>query len=368
MVLTVRAAPLALLLALSACLPKVPLQRLPTKTPVTVAYVVDPQHLGDVASAPDAVKQAVAQVLAERNLEPAEVPLAALGGQRLTDARLDALLQAPGDAPLVVLVEARAQFFSQLDGRYRWEVGLTLSAARRGGAKAQEKVELPVVLQFDHEREAAAVSAAADEVAARLGTLLDGLLVQPTPAPRSALPRSIYFVMVDRFANGDRTNDGEVSPDDPQAFHGGDLLGVQQRLGWLEELGVDAVWLSPIFAMRTEPWHGFGAFHGYWTWRLDRLEPRFGTDAQLRALADALHGRGMKLLLDVVINHVGPDAPLLAERPGWFHRRGGITDFGDPEQLVLHDVHGLPDLASEQPEVLDFLVRATRRWLRAGPG
>lgn len=369
---------LVLLLCLTACLPKVPLQRLATKTPVAIAYVVDPQHLGAVTTAPDAVKQAVAAVLAERNLEPQEVPVAALGGQRLSDARLDALGQQPGDAPVVVLVEARAQFFSQLDGRYRWEVGVTLSALRRGGAKARETVELPVILQFDHEREAAAVSAAADEVAARLGTLLDGVLVQPVPAPAiapppsapstSAPPRSVYFVMVDRFANGSTANDGAVAVDDPQAFHGGDLAGLRQRLDWLVDLGVDTVWLSPIFEMRTQPWHGFGAFHGYWTWRLDRLEPRFGTEAELRSLADALHARGMKLVLDVVLNHVGPDAPLLAEQPDWFHRRGGITDFADPTQLVMNDVHGLPDLASERGDVFAYLLRSTRRWLRGGRG
>ena len=100
--------------------------------------------------------------------------------------------------------------------------------------------------------------------------------------------------------------------------------------------------------MRTEAWHGHGAFHGYWTWSLDALEPKFGDEATLRKLSDELHRRKMKLVLDVVLNHVGPDAPLLTEKPEWFHRKGGIQDWNDPVQLTTFDVHGLPDLATER--------------------
>ena len=68
-------------------------------------------------------------------------------------------------------------------------------------------------------------------------------------------------------------------------------------------------------------------------------------------------------MLDVVLNHVGPEAPLLTAKPGWFHRRGGVTDWNDPTQLVMNDVHGLPDLATEQDEVFEYLLGAARRWL-----
>lgn len=365
------------------CLPKVPQQRLAERAKVAVVYVVDRAGAGEPWSPPDSLKTAVAAELDQRNLEVEELPLSTLGGQRLTDARLEAVKQAAFDAPFVLLVEQRVTFFSQIDGRYRWEVGTSLSAFRRGGATAKDPFELPVVLQYDHEREAAAIAHSASDVATRAGVLLDGLLAgaselpkakqgatgTPAPALTAAgtpfTPRAVYFVMVDRFANGDPSNDGDANPDDPQAFHGGDLAGLTQRLDWLQALGVDTIWLSPIFRMRTTPWHGYGAFHGYWTWELGQLEPRFGDEAAVRALRAALDKRGMKLVLDLVLNHVGPDAPLLGQHPDWFHHHGGVTDWTNPKQLVEYDVHGLPDLATEKPEVYRYLVDSTRRWLRA---
>lgn len=185
----------------------------------------------------------------------------------------------------------------------------------------------------------------------------------PPPEATSA-PRGIYFVMVDRFANGDAKNDGDADPTDAQAFHGGDLEGLVARLDWIRDLGFDTVWLSPIFEMRTSKWHGFGAFHGYWTYDLAALEPRFGDELTLARLRAELDRRGMKLYLDVVLNHVGPDAPLVLEKPEWFHRRGGVTDWSDAQQLVMNDVHGLPDLATEQPEVYAYLRGAAQRWVQ----
>jgi glycosidase len=176
-------------------------------------------------------------------------------------------------------------------------------------------------------------------------------------------PTGIYFVMVDRFANGDSSNDLDADPTDPQAFHGGDLAGLISRLDWIQSLGFDTVWLSPIFSMRTSKWHGFGAFHGYWTYDLATLEPRFGDELLLAQLRRELDRRGMKLYLDVVLNHVGPDAPLVTQHPDWFHRRGGVTDWNDATQLVMNDVHGLPDLATEKPEVFEYLRRSAQKWI-----
>ncbi|HEY1087505.1 MAG TPA: alpha-amylase family glycosyl hydrolase, partial [Archangium sp.] len=182
----------------------------------------------------------------------------------------------------------------------------------------------------------------------------------PTPPSN---PSGIYFVMVDRFANGDPSNDLDADPTDPQAFHGGDLTGLITRLDWIRDLGFDTVWLSPIFSMRTSKWHGFGAFHGYWTYDLGALEPRFGDELLLAQLRRELDRRHMKLYLDVVLNHVGPDAPLVTQHPDWFHRRGGVTDWNDATQLVMNDVHGLPDLATEKPEVFEHLRRSAQKWI-----
>jgi hypothetical protein len=356
-------------LVLLSCVPKVPRQKLASATPIVVAYVVDPAYAGAPVTAPEALKEAVARELADRNLSVVEAPLEALGGGAITDARKAALRGFNAEAPYTLLVELRVHFFSQLDGRYRWEVGTSLTASQRGGVETRDAFELPVILQYDHEKERAAITSASSDIATRLGVLLDGLLSNAAEKPKQTArerPTSIYFVMIDRFANGDRSNDQDADPADPQAFHGGDLQGLIDRLDWLQALGVDTVWVSPVFRARTQKWHGFGAFHGYWTWDLDAIEPRFGDEATLSTLSAELHRRRMKLVMDVVLNHVGPEAPVLAQKPEWFHRHGGIQDWSDPVQLTTYDVHGLPDLATERADVSQYLVDASRRWLRAG--
>ncbi len=346
------------------CIPRIPVQKLPTPTPIAVAYVVDPSFAGLPTTAPDKLKAAVTAALGERNLQPVELPLEVVKGGKLTDTRMAAMREANADAPYLLLVELRVQFFSQLDGRYRWEVGTTLTAERRGGTQVKDPFEVPIVLLYDHEKHDAAMSMAAPDVANRLGVLLDGLLSSTPTVTSVTAPRSIYFVMVDRFLNGNHANDADADPSDISAFHGGDLDGVIERLDWLQALGVDTIWLSPISSMRTEKWHGFGAFHGYWTYDLAAVEPRFGTEATVAKLSSEVHKRGMKLVLDLVLNHVGPDAPLLAAHPSWFHSQGGVTDWHDAQQLENNDVHGLSDLAQENPEVAEYLSAATRRWLR----
>ena len=352
----------------AGCLPKIPRQRLAERAQIAVAYIVDPGSSGVAYAPPDALKKAINAELEDHNLEVIEVPLEAIVAQRLTEARFDALKRAAGEVPFVLLVEQRVQFFSQLDGRYRWEVGTTLTASRADGSKASDPFEIPVILMYDHEKEADAIANAASDIANRVGVLMDGVMAGAAVAvhperSRGARPSGIYFAMVDRFANGDRTNDGDASAEDPQAFHGGDLQGLIEHLDWIQSLGFDTVWLSPIFKMRTDKWHGYGAFHGYWTWDLAALEPRFGDELMLARLRSELDRRHMKLLLDLVLNHVGPDAPLFAAKPEWFHRRGGVTDWNDATQLVMNDVHGLSDLATEKPEVFEYLLGAARRWL-----
>ncbi|MEZ4239598.1 MAG: alpha-amylase family glycosyl hydrolase [Myxococcota bacterium] len=173
----------------------------------------------------------------------------------------------------------------------------------------------------------------------------------------------LYFVMVDRFADGLPDPPGTVDRDDPQAWHGGDLPGLLAHVDDLAALGVRGLWLSPVSDAQTAPHGPWGAFHGYWVEDLRAVEPRFGTLDDLRALADALHARGMRLYLDLVYNHVGPRAPLVQEHPDWFHGLGDITDWDDPVQAVTHDVHGLPDLAQEDEAVYAYLRDASLWWI-----
>ncbi|USD66816.1 alpha-amylase [Vibrio sp. SCSIO 43136] len=128
---------------------------------------------------------------------------------------------------------------------------------------------------------------------------------------------NIYFVMVDRFNNADTSNDNSYGrhkdgKDEVGTFHGGDLKGVIEKLDYIQSLGTTAIWLSPI----VEQVHGFvgggdkGSFpfygyHGYWTRDFTKIDNNFGNDQDLKTLVEEAHKRGIKVLLDAVVNHSG---------------------------------------------------------------
>ncbi|MBH25346.1 MAG: alpha-amylase [Myxococcales bacterium] len=114
----------------------------------------------------------------------------------------------------------------------------------------------------------------------------------------------IYQVLIDRFADGDPSNNINVNTSDSSAYHGGDWKGLQDRLPYLEELGVTAIWISPV-VKNVEEDAGFSSYHGYWTQDFTRPNPHFGDLIALREMVDAAHARGMKVILDIVTNHVG---------------------------------------------------------------
>ncbi|WP_040890375.1 alpha-amylase [Vibrio ezurae] len=150
------------------------------------------------------------------------------------------------------------------------------------------------------------------------------LIEQASPAPQPHTAKSldwrnanIYFVMVDRFNNGDSSNDHSYGRqhDGKQeigTFHGGDLQGVINKLDYIQSLGTDAIWLSPI----VEQVHGFVgggdkgsfpfyAYHGYWSRDFTKIDENFGNDNDLKTLVEQAHKRGIKVMLDAVINHPG---------------------------------------------------------------
>lgn len=147
-----------------------------------------------------------------------------------------------------------------------------------------------------------------------------------TPAAAAAWwnGATIYFLLTDRFQNGDPANDTALGRTHDGAllrnFEGGDLAGLLQRIesGYFDSLGVSALWLTPF----VEQIHGsvdegtgktYG-FHGYWARDWTRVDPALGTKAQVRAVVEAAHRHGMKVLMDAVINHPGPVTP---EDPAW---------------------------------------------------
>lgn len=126
----------------------------------------------------------------------------------------------------------------------------------------------------------------------------------------------IYFMLPDRFANGDTANDrGGMEGDalmhgfDPTHkgfYHGGDIKGVIEKLDYLQDLGVSAIWMAPIFKNKPVQYHPGGVsagYHGYWILDFLDVDPHFGTKADLKRLVDEAHARNMKIILDIVINH-----------------------------------------------------------------
>lgn len=246
-----------------------------------------------------------------------------------------------------------------------------------------------------------------------------------------------YFVMWDRFANGDTSNDdGGLGPDrlvsgfDPTAtgfYNGGDLAGLMDRLDYIEGLGTDAIWLTPVFknkAVQLEDGPSAG-YHGYWITDFTQVDPHLGTNEELADLVDAAHERGMKVYFDIITNHTAdvvgyadsprksytskdtvpyrtasgrvfddrdyagssrfpeldpatsfPNVPVLdpAEEelkvPGWlndptmYHNRGDTDFVRDDEDSQYGDFFGLDDLFTERPEVVDGMVDIYRTWVR----
>lgn len=173
-----------------------------------------------------------------------------------------------------------------------------------------------------------------------------------TPAPtdfRARAPEQevVYFVLPDRFENGDPKNDkGGLKGDrlstgyDPTAkgfYHGGDLKGLTQRLDYIQGLGASAIWFAPIF--KNKPVQGpkgdeSAGYHGYWVTDFTQVDPHFGTNAEFKAFVDAAHARGMKVYMDIIANHTADviryregDAASYAYRGKAdypFSRRGGL--------------------------------------------
>jgi alpha-amylase len=142
-------------------------------------------------------------------------------------------------------------------------------------------------------------------------------LAEHTPTEFSWDNLTVYFIMTDRFNNGDTSNDQSFGrqkdgKDEIGTFHGGDIKGVTAKLDYIKSLGANAIWMTPL----VEQVHGFVgggsngdfpfySYHGYWALDYTKLDPNFGTDEDLRELVREAHARDIRLIWDTVINHVG---------------------------------------------------------------
>ena len=166
---------------------------------------------------------------------------------------------------------------------------------------------------------------------------------------------------MDRFADGDPSNDRHVDPTAKGAFHGGDLKGLLAHLDEISDLGVTAIWITPVVKNIPGFVSGAGfpdwAYHGYWADDFTKMDDRFGTEKDLRALADECHRRGIKLLLDTVYNHVGYDSQYLkSPRTRSWVRQSEKGECGSDD--LTSCISGLPDLKTERADVDEYLFHA----------
>jgi glycosidase len=195
----------------------------------------------------------------------------------------------------------------------------------------------------------------------------------------------IYLIMPDRFADGDPANNfpasGTYDRANPRAYHGGDLRGIEQHLSYLKDLGVTTIWITPIYKNddRTgRDYHGYGAVDLY------AVEKHFGTLADYRSLVKAAHQQGMKVILDIVPNHVGPANPWADDPPTdhWLHGTRDAHLTSDAEFQHLTDPHAspeewrnivegwfagvLPDMGTDDPMTSQYLRQNALWWAETG--
>lgn len=183
--------------------------------------------------------------------------------------------------------------------------------------------------------------------------------------------RTIYLVMPDRFANGDPDNDRALDPectdlDDPGRFHGGDIDGLRERTDYFSELGIGAVWTTPMMLQTRGQWVNPCPYHGYWGDFVEPFEletdPRFGSLEEFERWRERLRRDDIGLVLDVVVNHTGDYARLVSQRPEWFHDPETCASLGDPV-IYCPWRPGAPDFAVERPEVAQYTVDSVKAWL-----
>jgi glycosidase len=188
---------------------------------------------------------------------------------------------------------------------------------------------------------------------------------------------TMYMIVVDRFANGERAADAPVGVEYPADFHGGDLDGIADviRSGYFDDMGVNVLWLSPINAQASgsfagrDDGHMYAGYHGYWPRRGREVEPRFGADAALREVVDEAHRRGIRVLLDLINNQVHSQHEYFTAHPEWF--RTGCVCGIDPgcgwseRPLDCLFASYLPDIDWRVPEAEAQFVGDALHWIEA---
>ena len=211
----------------------------------------------------------------------------------------------------------------------------------------------------------------------------------------------LYMLMPDRFASGSETNDQikGMQPyvndrTQPSLRHGGDLEGIRQHLDYFNELGVTALWFTPVLENNSPDHNGFSTYHGYATTDYYKVDPRFGTNEEYRRLTDEAHQHGLKVVMDMIFNHCGFEHPWVKDMPSkdwfntnqWLKESNGTSDprgtsflqtsykltpVVDPyaskvdlkETVEGWFVPTMPDLNQRNPHVMTYLIQNSIWWI-----
>ncbi len=186
---------------------------------------------------------------------------------------------------------------------------------------------------------------------------------------------TVYFLLTDRFCNGDVSNDYKhpVAPADFRGYMGGDIKGITAKIkeGYFDKLGVDAIWMSPLVENITSGVdEGTGlsyGFHGYWTKDWTKTDARLGTDADIREMVKAAHKRGIRILMDAVINHTGPVTPTDTKWPDeWVRTSPNCTYKGYETTISCTLVSNLPDVKTESLAEVGLPGHLIQKWKSEG--
>lgn len=171
----------------------------------------------------------------------------------------------------------------------------------------------------------------------------------------------IYFLLTDRFVNGDKTNDYNCAPDMIEAYHGGDFKGLTSKLGYLQELGINTIWITPIVdnidKITNTQLHQQG-YHGYWAKDFTTIDEHLGNTEDLDNLIDEADKRGIKIMVDIVVNHAGYDTANQNNFAGMFR-----TDEEEVKgDVITGRLDGMPDFKTEDPNVRAKLIAWQTAW------
>ena len=200
----------------------------------------------------------------------------------------------------------------------------------------------------------------------------------------------LYMLMPDRFADGNPDNNQiagmqpyKVDRSQPSLRHGGDIEGIRQHLDYFTELGVTALWFTPVLENNSPDGHGHSTYHGYATTDYYKVDPRFGSNEEYRRLIDEAHSRGLKVVMDMIFNHCGDYHPWLKDMPSndWFNQPDyknnylqtsyKLTPVMDPyaSEVDLKEtvegwfVRSMPDLNHHNPHVMNYLIQNSIWWI-----